>query len=161
MSTSQHPHAEEFQYALYKSGATNCTHAMPCNAAELSAKINSRKEAAEKAVAKAAATPAPPPGPRVQSFYMYRAQSKATYPLENINTADLAGVFWYLHQEVIVATPRKYSIDRIKRYKAQGLNACARVPDRSTSVPLGASASLDAGCAPRHSVSGASWSWRA
>jgi hypothetical protein len=48
---------------------------------------------------------------------MYRAQSEATYPLENINTADLAGVLWYLHNEVIVALPRKYKIDRIKRYK--------------------------------------------
>jgi len=48
---------------------------------------------------------------------MYRAQSAASYPLENINTADLAGAFWYLHNEVIVATPRKYKIDRIKRFK--------------------------------------------
>jgi hypothetical protein len=48
---------------------------------------------------------------------MYRAQSEATYSLENINTADLAGVLWYLHNEVIVAQPRKYKIDRIRRYK--------------------------------------------
>lgn len=48
---------------------------------------------------------------------MYRGQSAAHYHLENVNTADLAGVLWYLHHEVIPATPRKYHIDRIRRYK--------------------------------------------
>jgi hypothetical protein len=48
---------------------------------------------------------------------MYRAQSEATYPLENINAADLAGVLGYLHTEVGGAQPRKYAVDRIKRYK--------------------------------------------
>mmetsp|Transcript_66668 Transcript_66668/g.171637 ORF Transcript_66668/g.171637 Transcript_66668/m.171637 type:complete len:551 (+) Transcript_66668:54-1706(+) len=51
------------------------------------------------------------------TFYVYRAQGGAGYPPENVNVADLAGVLWYLHREVVPATPRKYHIDRIKRFK--------------------------------------------
>jgi len=51
------------------------------------------------------------------SFYVYRAQSNASYPLENVNVADLAGVLWYIHNEVVTSTPRKYHIDRIKRFR--------------------------------------------
>jgi len=56
-------------------------------------------------------------GPGEVTFYIYRAQSAAKYPLENVDAADLAGVLWYLHHEVIPATPRKYHIDRIRRHK--------------------------------------------
>jgi len=60
---------------------------------------------------------APVAGPQEVTFYVYRAQSVANYPLENVDAADLAGVLWYLHHEVIPATPRKYHIDRIRRHK--------------------------------------------
>lgn len=48
---------------------------------------------------------------------MYRAQSGADYPPENINAADLPGVLWYLHNEIVTMCPRKYSITRVRRLK--------------------------------------------
>lgn len=52
------------------------------------------------------------------TFYMYRVEGAAQgYPWENVNTGNLAGIMWYLHNEVVERTPRKFGATRIMRYK--------------------------------------------
>jgi len=54
----------------------------------------------------------------VHTFYMYRVEGdKTSYPWENVNTGNLAGIMWYLHNEVVERTPRKFGATRILRYK--------------------------------------------
>jgi len=53
----------------------------------------------------------------IHTFYMYRAMGTDDYPLENVNTANLGGVLWYLHNEVVKDAPRKFGITRITRFK--------------------------------------------
>lgn len=51
------------------------------------------------------------------NFYMYRAQSDDNYPMNNVNLGDLPGVMWYLHNEVLVSTPRKFNVTRLMRFR--------------------------------------------
>lgn len=55
--------------------------------------------------------------PALTSFYVYRAQDYSSYANENINVADLAGVLYYLQNEVVRTCPRKFNITRIRRLK--------------------------------------------
>lgn len=37
----------------------------------------------------------------LHEFYVYRAMGDSSYPLENVNAANAAGVMWYLHNEAV------------------------------------------------------------
>jgi len=59
-----------------------------------------------------------PPRPPLMTFYFYRAKTAAEYEDTNVNGANLPGVMWYLHNEVIRSScPRKFGITRVLRYK--------------------------------------------
>jgi len=53
------------------------------------------------------------------TFYAYRAVSDEAYAPINVNLANLPGVLWYLHHEVVITSPRKFNIKKILRYKVQ------------------------------------------
>lgn len=58
-------------------------------------------------------------GAPLYTFYMYRAVSDEQYAPINVNAANLAGVLWYLHHEVVIQAPRKFNIRRIARFKVK------------------------------------------
>jgi hypothetical protein len=58
-------------------------------------------------------------GPPTYTFYMYRVTGATDWPLGNVNAANLGGVLWYLHNEVITAKPRKFGITHMRRFKVQ------------------------------------------
>jgi len=56
------------------------------------------------------------------TFYMYRSQNDANYSLANINTGNLAGIMWYIQNEVVSGAygpGNKFGITRILRLKVQ------------------------------------------
>eukprot|EP00928_Gymnodinium_smaydae_P100171 TRINITY_DN9764_c0_g1_i1.p1 TRINITY_DN9764_c0_g1~~TRINITY_DN9764_c0_g1_i1.p1 ORF type:complete len:432 (-),score=49.28 TRINITY_DN9764_c0_g1_i1:136-1365(-) len=56
----------------------------------------------------------------VYEFYAYRAQSSKEYDLENVNMANIAGVMWYLHNEIVPDNcNRRFDIRRILRVKVK------------------------------------------
>lgn len=64
----------------------------------------------------------------LHTFYMYRAQGPTSYPPESSNAANLEGVMFYLHNEIVShhyvkdkdgKFTRKFGITRILRYKVQ------------------------------------------
>lgn len=91
----------------------------------------------------ASTTGAPSTGSDRHCFYMYRAQDASNYPIQNMNLADLAGVLWYLHNEVVVTCPRKFDIDRIRRFKVTMKNSQA-LYDR-TQTQFGPFVAFDSG----------------
>jgi hypothetical protein len=69
----------------------------------------------------------PPAGPVLVDAYLYRAQSNKSYPIENCNLANLAGIVQYLQTEIVAGTcmhdewskgvMRKFQIDRVLRVR--------------------------------------------
>jgi len=59
---------------------------------------------------------------------MYRAQNDENHKddliIGNLNAASLPGVLWYLHHEVVMVSPRKFGISRIRRIKITMTNTC-------------------------------------
>eukprot|EP00929_Paragymnodinium_shiwhaense_P095802 TRINITY_DN5709_c0_g1_i1.p1 TRINITY_DN5709_c0_g1~~TRINITY_DN5709_c0_g1_i1.p1 ORF type:complete len:626 (+),score=113.04 TRINITY_DN5709_c0_g1_i1:86-1879(+) len=89
------------------------------------------------------------------TFYMYRAQTGPDfYPLGNVNTGNMAGVLWYLHNEVIVTCEgkgflssgiigdRKFAVDRIRRVK---VTVKPTTPLVAKGINFGALQSFDSG----------------
>ncbi|CAK0843080.1 unnamed protein product [Prorocentrum cordatum] len=79
----------------------------------------------------------------IYTFLGYRAvSSDDKFQLKNVNIGNLAGVMWYLHNEVVVETPNKFGISRIVRARFR-----VTAPDKLLSIGMhfGVRFSYDAG----------------
>mmetsp|Transcript_38089 Transcript_38089/g.115140 ORF Transcript_38089/g.115140 Transcript_38089/m.115140 type:complete len:431 (-) Transcript_38089:68-1360(-) len=74
--------------------------------------------------ASSAALKAPSKAP-LKTFYLYRVQGSANYPIQNVNAGTLGGIMWYLHNEIVscvykdCSQVRRFGISRITRWKFQ------------------------------------------
>eukprot|EP00439_Symbiodinium_sp_Y106_P052608 s3598_g7.t1 len=61
-----------------------------------------------------------PSGADLLTFHMYRAQGHSSYPPLNVNTGNLAGIMWYIQNEVVsgaYGSGNKFGIERVRRFK--------------------------------------------
>jgi len=83
-------------------------------------------------------------GTKEFTFYLYRAQDDHNYGRdENVNAANLAGVLWYLHHEVVMTCPRKFGITRLRRLLVTMRNTCDLYKD--TKSQFGPYSAFDSG----------------
>jgi len=86
-----------------------------------------------------------PSSAEAYTFYMYRAQDDKSYPMENVNTGNLAGIMWYLQNEIMSGkwgSTDRFGIDRIRRIKVQ---TRATQPLIDKSMNFGLRVAFDAG----------------
>jgi len=60
-----------------------------------------------------------PSNAELLTFYMYRAQSNTSYPLENVNAGNLAGTMWYIQNEIVSGkwgSTDRFGVSVIKRF---------------------------------------------
>lgn len=80
------------------------------------------------------------------TFYMYRSQSQSNYALQNINAGNLAGVMWYLQNEIVSGVygggAVRFGISRILRFKVQ-MRATQPLIDKG--MHFGARVAFDSG----------------
>jgi hypothetical protein len=113
-------------------------------------------------------TLAHPSDGKLLTFYMYRAMGPPPdYPQENVNTASIGGVLWYLHNECIFTCDgsgfmasggkfgdRKFGITRIRRFK---VTLKATSPLLRKGMNFGVLKSFDSGEATGPHRNGTGW----
>lgn len=97
-----------------------------------------------------------PGEPPIFTFYMYRAQSDENYNPENQNMANLAGILWYLHNEIIFTgrwwhnttdTMRSGSAFSVQKTRLERFKVRTRAPHKlfNKDMNFGVVAEFDAG----------------